>query len=520
MFFISGDFLFVVYPFILIVFLLLQKSSLRSLSLGWLALSSILLYAWWDPASVPLLLVSLVGNYWLGNRILRVPEAAQPRKSILLTLGIGLNLSALAYYKYLTFFANIAHPLLGLSQENTPSPAPLGISFLTFLQVAYLVDLSRHTEVRTSFLHYSVFVTFFPKILAGPITRLEQFLPQLHTLAHPVRSITPQVAEGVTVFAIGLFKKLVMADPLGRIADPIFARLSDGANIGGMEAWIGVLAYTFQLYFDFSGYTDMAIGLARAFGISLPQNFNAPYQAASIIDFWRRWHITFSTFLRDFLYIPLGGNRKGLVRQHANLLTTMALGGLWHGANWTFVIWGALHGIYLSVNHLWGKTSIVCPSWISRGLTFVCVVFAWGWFRVDSVDVGQRLCRSLAGLNGVMSERTNLSVVVKALETPAPTYDYLSSVFHDMGFVVSLGHWTIYPMDILLSEVMLTMYLLATAAVISFLGPTTDSWVRSQGQPGCSWFTPSRAFVVGVLFYAAFVASIHAHPGAFIYRQF
>lgn len=520
MLFASGYFLLVIYPLILIVFLMLQKTSLGSLSLGWLALSSILLYAWWDPVSLPLLLASMMGNYALGNQIIRVPEPAQQRKTIFLMLGITLNLLALAYYKYLAFLANIAHPLLGFSHETPATPIPLGISFLTFLQIAYLVDVSRHTGVRTSFLYYSVFVTFFPKVIAGPITRLEQFFPQLHALEHPLHSTTLQVAEGVTVFAIGLFKKMVLADPIGLIADPIFGRLSDGTNISGMEAWIGVLAYTFQLYFDFSGYTDMAIGLARSFGICLPENFNSPYQATSIIDFWRRWHITFSSFLRDFLYIPLGGNRKGLLRQHANLFITMVLGGLWHGANWTFVIWGALHGAYLSVNHLWEKTSIVCPSWISRALTFFCVVFAWGWFRVDSIDGGQRLCRSLAGLNGVMPEGTNLAMFIKALETPAPSYDFLSSVFHDMGFAVSLGRWTIYPIDVLLSDVMLTIDLFAAAAIISFFCPATDSWVKSQGQLGRPWFTPGRAFVVGLLFYAAFVASIHAHQGSFIYRQF
>ena len=520
MYFTSNYFLLAIYPFTLVVFWLLQRFTSGPLALSWLALSSFLIYAWWDSSSVPLLIISVVTNYCLGEWIHRVQETAHRHRTLILSLGIAFNLLALAYYKYATFLASITMSSLSISYEMTAESIPLGISFLTFVQIAYLVDVSRQSAARTSFLHYSLLVIFFPKIIAGPITRQKPMIAQLHALEHPSPLIAAHVAEGVMVFGIGVFKKVVLADHLSLIGDPVFAALSLGTEVSAAEAWIGILAYSFQLYFDFSGYTDMAIGLAQTFGITLPQNFNSPYRATSIIDFWRRWHLTFSSFLRDFLYIPLGGNRKGAFRQYVNLLITMILGGLWHGASWTFVIWGTLHGLYLIVNHLWKKTNLALSPWFSWALTFLSIVFAWGWFRVENVETGGRLCTSLIGHHGLFPEGMSLWTFLQAMQKPSPTFEYLSSVFHDIGLAVSLGHRTFYLSDILFSDITLTVGLFVIAAAISFFCPTTESWIKPQRQPQSTMLTFRRAILIGLLFYAAFLASINAEQGSFIYRQF
>ncbi|MDZ4853350.1 MAG: MBOAT family protein [Nitrospirota bacterium] len=384
--FTSSDFFLGFYPITLLGYWFLRHRYSAPLAFSWLSLCSILLYGWWDSTHLPVLAASLCVNYALGAWLSRVPGSKPRLKSLSLAAGIAVNVFALGYYKYFWFFVDSVNTVLQTSYAATSTDIPLGISFLTFVQIAYLVDVYNGTSVRSSFLHYSVFITFFPKFIAGPIVRHKQFLTQLHATSITSYSCAAGIAEGLTVFAFGLFKKVVLADSLGRGVDPLFASIAAGTDPSFVEAWIGVLSYTFQLYFDFSGYTDMAIGLALTFGISLPQNFNSPYKATSIIDFWRRWHITFSTFLRDYLYIPMGGNRKGIFRQHLNLLATMVLGGLWHGANWTFIIWGALHGIFLIANHIWTKMNFPCPPLLGRTITFLSVVVAWGWFRVGNAS--------------------------------------------------------------------------------------------------------------------------------------
>lgn len=518
--FTSSIFILGFYPIILLVYWLLGSRYSASLAFSWLSLCSILLYGWWDSTHLPVLVASLFVNYALGFWLSRVPGSKPRLKALSLAAGIAVNIFALGYYKYLYFFVDIVNTVLQTSYVATATDIPLGISFLTFVQIAYLIDVHNGTSIRSSFLHYCVFITFFPKLIAGPIVRHEQFLPQLLVTSKNSSSRTADIAEGLTIFALGLFKKVVLADSLGRGVDPLFASISAGTDPSFVEAWIGVLSYTFQLYFDFSGYTDMAIGLAQTFGISLPQNFNSPYKATSIIDFWRRWHITFSTFLRDYLYIPMGGNRKGIFRQHGNLLATMVLGGLWHGANWTFIIWGALHGVFLIVNHIWMKMNCPCPPLLGRTITFLSVVVAWGWFRVDNVSSGVRLCKSLVGFNGLLPTEASVKTFFRAIQTPSRNYEFLWSILHDLGTAVSFGERTIYPMDILLSDMALAIVLLLTSAIITFYSPNTQEWLQSQKQHERRGFTFGRAILVGLLFYAAFLASISVEKGSFIYRQF
>jgi D-alanyl-lipoteichoic acid acyltransferase DltB (MBOAT superfamily) len=316
----------------------------------------------------------------------------------------------LGTFKYAGFFAVNANALAGLALPVPHIVLPLGISFFTFTQIAYLVDAYRKEVREYRFVHYSLFVTFFPHLLAGPVLHHAEVMPQF-ARAESFRFIPENFAVGLTIFAIGLFKKVVLADGIAEFATPVFDAAAHGATLTFLAAWGGALSYTFQLYFDFSGYSDMAVGLARLFGIVFPANFNSPYKATSIIDFWRRWHMTLSRFLRDYLYIPLGGGRCNPLRRDANLMATMLLGGLWHGAGWTFVIWGGLHGLYLVLNHVWRAlsrrwlTGYPLPPALGRVLaqllTFVAVVFAWVFFRAESFSAAQAMLQGMAGLNGI-----------------------------------------------------------------------------------------------------------------------
>jgi D-alanyl-lipoteichoic acid acyltransferase DltB (MBOAT superfamily) len=316
----------------------------------------------------------------------------------------------LGYFKYTDFFIINLSTAAGLDWVPLQIVLPLAISFFTFQQIAFLVDASRGEAREYDLLRYFLFVTFFPQLIAGPIVHHKEMMPQFAG-SRLGRFCSESMAVGVTIFAIGLFKKVILADTVALYATPVFDAAEAGRPVGFFAAWQGVLAYTAQIYFDFSGYCDMAIGLARMFGIRLPLNFDSPYKAASIIDFWRRWHMTLSRFLRDYLYFPLGGGRRGPARRHVNLMIVMLLGGLWHGAGWTFVVWGGLHGFYLLVNHLWrslrrrAAQSAAGPSFFetfaSRCLTLLAVIVAWTFFRAESLSGAVVMLTGMSGWNGV-----------------------------------------------------------------------------------------------------------------------
>ncbi|MBA3497851.1 MAG: MBOAT family protein, partial [Gemmatimonadales bacterium] len=358
----------------------------RRLAYGWLLLASLFFYAWWNPANLVIIIGSVGFNYVIAQRWIQPAPAS--RRTWYLTAGIATNLALLAYFKYANFFVDTWNTAGGPPLHLQRIVLPIAISFFTFQQIVFLVEAYRGKASDYDLLHYALLVTFFPHLIAGPIVHYREMLNQF---ARPSlrRFAVSHVAVGITIFCLGLFKKVVMADGVAPYANAVFGAASSGIALTFAEAWIGALAYTFQLYFDFSGYSDMAIGLARMIGIRFPMNFNSPYKATNIIDFWRRWHITLSRFLRDYLYIPLGGNRNGPIRRHVNLLATMLLGGLWHGAGWTFVIWGGLHGCYLVVNHFWhaarARLGLGAPTMAgkvaARALTFGCVVVAWVFFR-------------------------------------------------------------------------------------------------------------------------------------------
>lgn len=320
----------------------------------WLIGASFFFYGWWDYHFLVLLIFSILFNFGVGRRLALsvLPAPGDTGRYWLLVSGISVNLALIGYYKYAGFLSDAIAMMSGADFHLTGIVLPLAISFFTFQQIAFLVDAYRHEAEEFDFQNYVLFVTFFPQLIAGPIVHHKEMMPQFSRLKIG-QDFWESFAVGLSVFIIGLFKKAVLADGFAIYATPVFDLSLTGQKIDFLTAWAGALAYTFQLYFDFSGYSDMAIGLGLMFGIRLPLNFFSPYKALNIIEFWRRWHMTLSRFLRDYLYFPLGGNRKGKARRYINLMLTMVLGGLWHGAGWTFVLWGSLHGSYLIINHGW-----------------------------------------------------------------------------------------------------------------------------------------------------------------------
>lgn len=403
MLFNSYAFIFGFLPVTLAGFFLLARCS-ATLAAGWLTLASLAFYGYWNVAYVPLLVLSILFNFFIGTAI----AAATRRRKFMLTAGVAANLLLLGYYKYADFFvANLN--AVGAAYTLPGVILPLGISFFTFTQIAFLVDVYQRKAAEFRFIHYGLFVTYFPHLIAGPVLHHQEMMPQF---AHQetYRFDWENFAVGFTIFFIGLAKKVLLADGVAEYARPVFEAPGKGVALSAVDAWGGALAYTFQLYFDFSGYSDMAIGLSRMVGVKLPLNFASPYKAASIIEFWRCWHMTLSRFLRDYLYVPLGGNRKGSARRYVNLMLTMVLGGLWHGANWNFVVWGALHGGYLLINHAWRsvKGLLGCSGeggrltrFTSVLLTFVCVVLAWVYFRADNLAHANSIVAAMGGAHGV-----------------------------------------------------------------------------------------------------------------------
>lgn len=421
MLFNSLPFLFGFFPVTLAVYFILGRKN-YALSSLWVAAASLFFYGWWNANFVGILLASAIFNFAAGYQISQeVRKAGANFGRVLLTIGVTGDLLLLAYFKYAGFFAGIVAGLFSSAPNFGRILLPLGISFFTFTQIAFLVDAYRGKAKEFNFIHYLLFVTYFPHLIAGPILHHSQIMPQFAE-RRTSRLDWANIAAGFTIFVIGLAKKVLIADNLATVATPIFSAAQQGAEPGLLVAWAGALAYTLQLYFDFSGYSDMAIGLSLCFNVKLPLNFNSPYKALNIIEFWRRWHMTLSAFLRDYLYIPLGGNRTGKTRRYINLFVTMLLGGLWHGAGWTFVVWGALHGIYLMINHgfhalcarvRWQAGCLglagVCAA---RATTFLSVVVAWVFFRADSFAAASTILHGMIGSFGLKTPTTSFPVVI------------------------------------------------------------------------------------------------------------
>jgi alginate O-acetyltransferase complex protein AlgI len=459
-------------PITLIVYRLLCLTRHPRLPFAWLVVASLFFYGWWNPIHVPLLMASIVANYLLGMKLTE-PGGSSAAKRSLLIFGLTGNLAVLAYFKYSMFIVENVGALTGLDFGIQAVVLPLGISFFTFQKVAYLVDAAEGKAAEYRFLDFCLFVTFFPQLIAGPIVHHSQMMPQFRR-PEAMRFSHADFAMGLTFFTVGLWKKVVLADTMATFATPVFSVASEQA-LTAAEAWTGAFAYALQLYFDFSGYSDMAIGLGLLFGIRLPFNFASPYKAVNIIDFWRRWHMTLSKFLRDYLYVPLGGNRQGRMRRYVNLFLTMLIGGLWHGAAWTFVIWGALHGVFLIVNHGWralrsamgwNSAETTAGRWVARGVTFLCVTVAWVFFRAESMGEAIGMLRAMTGLNGWTTAPLNL----------ADLYEYRQQI------------------------------LISALLAVALIAPNTQEWIMGEGRERLAsvvprWrFTPVWAGVVAACF--------------------
>lgn len=402
MLFNSYQFILLFLPFTFFVYFFLTKNRLFVAARSFLAAASLFFYSVWNVAYLPLILTSMIVNFSIGSALAsggggrRIPVN---RKAVLVA-GIGFNLALLGYFKYANFFIDNAGLLFSGEFSSLDIVLPLAISFYTFQQIAYLVDSYKGETREYDFLSYVVFVTFFPQLIAGPIVHHREMMPQFSSRWNMLKRYR-NIAVGLVIFGIGLFKKVVIADWFAQTASYGF---DQAEALSLVEGWATSLSYTFQIYFDFSGYTDMAVGLALLFNIRLPQNFNSPYKATSIQDFWRRWHMTLSRFLRDYLYIPLGGNRRGHVRTGLNILITFILGGLWYGASWMFVIWGGLHGAALVVHRLWQGVPVHIPRVLAWLLTFNFINITWVFFRAEDMDSALRVLCAMVDIGSLLPE--------------------------------------------------------------------------------------------------------------------
>lgn len=403
MLFNSYEFIFLFLPITLLLFHLLRKSqNKRVILLGFIAIS-LFFYGWWAPKNLILIAASISINYWIARLIYRT------QNKLYLIIGISLNLGALIYYKYMGYFLNFLMVDTAIPNVFRDITLPLAISFFTFQQISYLMDIWQKKVIPENFSEYTLCVLFFPHLIAGPIIRYQDIYSQFKTFWTKNSITIEHYVVGFTIFMLGLFKKTGIADTLIPYVEKIFLHAERGYEVGLLDGWMGALAYTFQLYFDFSGYSDMAIGLAYMFGILLPMNFNSPYKAINLIEFWRRWHMSLSAFFRDYLYISMGGNRVHVTRKFLNLILVMGIVGLWHGAGNTFVLWGLYHGILLVLNHIFvlicnrKKDSLfallrqVCPKALSWFATFFAVVLGWVMFRAKDLSIAKAMYFGMFG---------------------------------------------------------------------------------------------------------------------------
>ncbi len=395
MLFNSIEFLFIFLPITFIVYFYLNKMKLIKPASAWLVIASLIFYSYWKIDYLPLILISMVFNYSIGS-VLSSNDNLKINKKLLMIFAVGANVALLGYYKYFDFLIQNINMIFQQDFNYMHIVLPLAISFFTFQQIAYIVDSYEGKTKEYDFLTYALFVTFFPQLIAGPIVHHQEMMPQFASLRNRIIN-HKNISIGLFLLAIGLFKKVMIADFLSPFVKPAFDEIQ---ILTCFEAWCASIAYTLQLYFDFSGYCDMAMGIGYLFNIKLPQNFNSPYKSESIQEFWRRWHITLSRFLRDYIYIPLGGNRLGDFKTYRNLFVTFLIGGIWHGANWTFVIWGALHGVAVCINRFWKKLNVKLPHWVCVAMLFMFADITWVYFRASSIHKANQIIASMFGFNG------------------------------------------------------------------------------------------------------------------------
>jgi D-alanyl-lipoteichoic acid acyltransferase DltB (MBOAT superfamily) len=400
MLFNSYEFIFFFLPITLGIYFWLNKKRLTQASKAWMVFVSLFFYSWWNPIYLPVMLGSILFNFAVGSTITHINGALSSKKRFssktMLIFGIVANVLLLGYFKYMDFFIANINAISDAHLDLIHIVLPLGISFFTFTQIAYLVDAYRDEVKEMDYLNYTLFVTFFPHVLAGPILHHKEMMPQFDAVRNKVLH-AKNITAGMYLFGIGLFKKVVIAD---NFAVWVSCGYGSTESLTLITAWATSLAYTFQLYFDFSGYTDMALAVALLFNIKLPINFNSPYKALNIQDFWRRWHITLSRFLRDYIYFPLGGNQHGQWRTYSNLFAVFLVGGLWHGASWMFVIWGVLHGTAIVIHRMWQQIGLKMNPFLGWFITFNFINFTWVFFRAKEWKDAVNVLQAMLGLHG------------------------------------------------------------------------------------------------------------------------
>ena len=402
MLFNSTEFIFLFLPFTFFIYFYLNSKKLVHASKAFLVVSSLCFYGWWSLNYLPILLTSLLFNYTIGVTLSENKFTLKSiNKKTILILGILANICLLAYFKYTDFFIDSINLTFDKNLQSLDLILPLAISFFTFQQIAYLVDSYKGLTKEHDFLNYTVFVTFFPQLIAGPIVHHKEMMPQFACLRNKLINYQ-NVAMGMFIFSIGLFKKLYIADSFGNFAAIGF---NSPESLSFIDAWATSLSYTFQIYFDFSAYTDMAIGLGLLFNIKLPINFYSPYKSTNIQDFWRRWHITLSRFLKDYVYIPLGGSRKGNFKTYNNLIATFLLGGLWHGAGFTFIAWGAMHGVALIIHRVWQSFGVQLWSWLAWVVTFNFINISWVYFRAENFNTANLIVSKMFEFSYLVSNK-------------------------------------------------------------------------------------------------------------------
>jgi alginate O-acetyltransferase complex protein AlgI len=472
MLFNSYGFVFLFLPIVFIVYFLLNRYRYTLGSKAWLLLASLVFYGWWNPIYTPLMVGSILFNYSIGRFISqRKRNGLSLQARYALILGIVGNLILLGYFKYTDFFISNLNSTGMATLPLLHIVLPLGISFFTFTQIAYLVDTEKGKVKEYSSINYGLFVTFFPHLLAGPIIHHAEMMPQFDRLRNKVIDYR-NVTSGLYLFFVGLFKKVVIADTFAVWANNGYDNLNDLTMI---QAWVTSLSYTLQLYYDFSGYTDMALGSSQMFNIRLPINFNSPYKSLNIQEFWRRWHMTLGRFMRDYVYIPLGGNRVAEGRILLNVMITFFIVGLWHGAGWTFVLWGCMHGAALAVHRLWTKSGISMPSWLAWFLTFNFVNVGWVFFRAKTFSDAILVLKGMVGL-GTVSLAHTVQVKLSHFGTLASGLDEVFGKIGGNGKVILCMFLIFLPLSFLLknsnemaAQFRPTAYQLAFLSLVAFV---------------------------------------------------
>jgi alginate O-acetyltransferase complex protein AlgI len=408
MLFNSAEFILAFLPVTFIVYFTLTHNGKVEFSRIWLVIASLFFYGWWNPNYLVLICISMLMNYGFAYTISK--NTVERQRKLLLIAGIVFNVGLLGYYKYADFFIDNFNVLIGSDYNLLNIILPLGISFFTFQQIAFVVDTYRREIPQVDIVQYSLFVCFFPQLIAGPIVHHKEIMPQFMD-REKLRINTDNIARGIFIFNMGLAKKIIIADTFGQIANLGYQNYQ---SLDTWQSWITAFAYSVQLYFDFSGYSDMAIGIGLLFNITLPVNFRSPHKSANIQQFYRRWHITLSNFLRDYIYIPLGGNKKGEFVTNLNLFLTFLIGGFWHGANWTFVIWGALNGIALIAHRMFQKTGVVIPQMVAVTITFLFVMFVRVFFRSENFSVASQILATMFGAGSGGAEFTLIASMYNA----------------------------------------------------------------------------------------------------------